>query len=75
MEPIVNGLEQEFAGQITVVRLNAAEPDHIQLQEQYLVRGHPSFVVLDADGAPVQTFVGALPAETLTAALEAVVTP
>ncbi len=72
MTPIVNGLEQEFTGRATVVRLNAADPEHIQLQERYLVRGHPSFVILDANGEAVQTFVGAQPAETLSAALEAV---
>jgi thioredoxin-like negative regulator of GroEL len=58
MTPIVDGLESEFAGQATVLQLNADDSGNARLLQQYGLRGHPSFVVLDADGRPVQTFVG-----------------
>lgn len=69
MMPIVNGLEQEFAGQVTVLRLDAAVAANLDLQARYGLRGHPSFVVLDEDGRMIQTFVGPQTAETLRQAL------
>ena len=65
MTPIVNGLADEFEGQVAVHQLNAAEPANIQLQSEYGLRGHPSFVVLDADGRSVQTFLGPQSEEAL----------
>ncbi len=58
MTPIVDGLEEEFAGQLTVSRLNAADPETVQLQQAYGLRGHPSFAVVDGNGTPSQIFVG-----------------
>jgi len=65
----VNGIEAEFEGQVTVVRLNAAEPDNARLQTDYGVRGHPSVVILDESGRVTQRYIGAQTAETLRAAL------
>ena len=70
--PIVNGLEQEFEGQVAVVRLNAAENDNRELQQTYGVQGHPSFVVVDGDGAVAETFFGPQDEETLRAAMAAI---
>lgn len=72
MLPIVNGLEQEFAGQVAVIRLNAAEGNNLQLQRSYGVQGHPSFVVVDGDDEVVETFFGPQDEETLRAAMAAV---
>jgi thioredoxin-like negative regulator of GroEL len=58
MTPIVNGLADEFTGQISVYQLNASDPANVQLQSEYGLRGHPSFVVLDSDGRSIQTFLG-----------------
>ena len=66
----MNGIEAEFEGQVSVVRLNAAEPDNAQLQTEYGVRGHPSVVILDESGHVAQRFVGAQSLETLRAALD-----
>jgi len=67
--PIVNGLEEEFAGQVAVSRLNANEGTNSRLQREYGVQGHPSFVVLDGDGAVVDRFFGPQDEETLRAAM------
>lgn len=58
MTPIVNGLTDEFKGQVDVHQLNAADQANIQLQNEYGLRGHPSFVILDSDGRSVQTLIG-----------------
>lgn len=71
MMPIVDGLESEFAGKVAIFRLNAAEPANVQLQQEYGLRGHPSFAVLDGDGRVVQVFIGPQTEETLRAALAA----
>jgi thioredoxin-like negative regulator of GroEL len=58
MMPIVDGLEEEFEGRVTVSRLDAAVPENARLQTQYGLRGHPSFVLLDGDGRVVLSFLG-----------------
>ena len=73
MTPIVNGLEEEFEGEITVARLNAAEPENVALQRGFGLRGHPAFAILDENGRTAQTFFGPQSEETLRAALTAVV--
>jgi thioredoxin-like negative regulator of GroEL len=72
MMPIVDGLSAEFAGRAAVLKLNAAAPANEALQARYNVRGHPSFVVLDAGSQPVQRFFGPQAEEILRQALEQV---
>jgi thioredoxin-like negative regulator of GroEL len=71
MTPIVNGLESDFKGQAIVLQLDANENENAQLQQQYGLRGHPTFVVLDANGQSVQTFIGPQKKEVLHEALTA----
>ncbi len=75
MTPIVNGLEAELAGQITVVRLNAAEPDNDAMMRRLDLRGHPAFVILDGEGQPRQTYLGPQTEETLRQGLAPLLTP
>ncbi|GAB4151127.1 MAG: hypothetical protein Fur0021_14770 [Candidatus Promineifilaceae bacterium] len=75
MTPIVNGLEAEFANRVAVIRLNAAAPYVVAQQTAYGVRGHPSFVVLDAHGQPQHRFLGPQSAETLRTAILSVAPP
>ena len=70
MMPIVNGLEEEFTGQINVLRLNAAEKENEELMQSYGLRGHPSFVVLDENGRVSQTYFGPQEAEVLRKAIQ-----
>lgn len=58
MTPIVNRLEEEFEDQVTVLQLDVGQQANAELQSQYDLRGHPSFVVLDGDGLVVQRFLG-----------------
>lgn len=72
MEPIVDGLEAEFTGRITITRINANDPAGADLLASYGLRGHPAFVVLDSTGAVTATFLGPQPAETLREAMNLV---
>jgi thioredoxin-like negative regulator of GroEL len=72
MSPIVDGLEREFAGQARVLQLNVAAAENAHLMQQYGLRGHPTFVVLDANGRAAQTFTGPQTKEILEEALTAV---
>ena len=73
MAPIVDGLEKEFAGQVTVSLLDADEEENGQLQKKYGLRGHPTFAVLDQNGRVVQTFIGPQGEEVLHEAITAVI--
>ena len=73
MMSIVDGLEAEFDGNVAVLRLTAEKAANARLQAQYGLRGHPSFAVVDGHGRMSQTFVGPQSAETLRAAMAAVV--
>ncbi|MCB0012172.1 MAG: hypothetical protein KDE34_09730 [Anaerolineales bacterium] len=74
MTPIVDGLDEEFAGQLTVYQLNAAEAAVITLQGQYGVRGHPSFALIDENGAVSDRFLGPQTESTLRTAINKLLT-
>jgi thioredoxin-like negative regulator of GroEL len=75
MLPIVDGLTDEFEGQAMVQQLDAAELENERLQQQYGLRGHPTFVVLDRNGRAVQTFIGPQTAEVLREAIMELIAP
>jgi hypothetical protein len=50
MQPIVNGLEADFAGQLAFVRRNAITPEGKAEMSYYQLPGHPSYVLVDPDG-------------------------
>lgn len=70
MTPIVNGLADDYADTLNVYRLNAAESDVLVLQQQYGVRGHPSFALLDSEGVVIQRFLGPQDEQLLRVAVE-----
>jgi hypothetical protein len=73
MMPIVDGLEEEFDGEISVIRLDASDPGNVALQEQFGLRGHPSFVVLGPDDAAIESYFGPQTEATLRAAIKQVI--
>jgi len=68
----VNGLEDDFGEEVEFVRLNAIEPEVLQLQQTYGLRGHPSVAILDGNGKVVALYFGPATAETLRGELTAV---
>lgn len=71
----MNGLEAEFGDEVNFFRLNAVEPDVLQVQQTYGLRGHPSVAVLDESGAVTARYFGPETAETLRGDLTAVLRP
>jgi hypothetical protein len=72
MNPIVDGIEAEFIGQVAVIRLNAEGMETTQLMSSYGLRGHPSFVILDGKNEVTQRFTGPQTEETLREAMAVV---
>ncbi len=64
--PVLERLEVEYAGRFKLAKVNADEQAEIagQLSQAFGVRSIP-FCVMFAGGAPVDGFVGALPAEQI----------
>lgn len=72
MEPIVDGLEQQYGEQIAFQRLNVNLAEGKAALEYYRLRGHPAYVILDSDGKMRWTAVGQLPVNVLTLQLDKV---
>lgn len=72
MMPIVDRLEEAFEGQVSIVRLDAGQSANLELQDQWGLRGHPSFAVLDGDGRITERFFGPQPEALLLESIEAV---
>jgi thioredoxin 1 len=65
--PIVSEVAARFEGRVRVVKLNVDE--HPAIASQYGIRSIPALVIFKT-GQPVETIVGAVPAQTLVQALE-----
>ena len=52
MQPIVDGLERTYGQRLPFEQLNAAT-DGQPLFQHYRLRGHPAFVITDAQGKAV----------------------
>lgn len=60
MQPIVDGLEQEYGGGMAFDRVNAGAELGRSLMRQYGVRGHPSYVIVDPQGRKLWSASGVL---------------
>jgi thioredoxin 1 len=67
LAPVLEALQTDFAGRLTVVKLNVDE--NPQTAARYDVSGLPT-VILFVDGEPVQRILGLRPKAALRAALE-----
>ena len=65
MQPIVNGLEAEFKGQIAFERRNANSDDGKATMQAYNLRVHPSYVLVAPDGKVLWTGLGEMQAVRL----------
>ena len=69
MQPIVDGLETTYGERLPFEQLNAAT-DGKSLFQHYRLRGHPAFVITDAQGEAVWQKMGQVPQETLETAIQ-----
>lgn len=77
MQPIVHGLETEFAGQLAFEQRDAnTEAGRVTMQ-MYKLRAHPSYVIVSPDGKLLWSFTGQVSADALRTQLKqyATVTP
>jgi hypothetical protein len=58
MEPIVHGLESEFEPDVMFERVDASTSRGRTAMSAFSLRGHPSYVLLDEEGAVVWQFAG-----------------
>jgi hypothetical protein len=62
MKPVVDGLEQELAGRLRVIRLNVQDPVGKALAGELGFRMTPTFVFFDAQGLEAWREIGRLDA-------------
>lgn len=62
-EPIVNGLEKEWAGTVRVVQVNIQNNESRALVDRLDARFTPTFVLFDAAGEEVWRAVGTINAD------------
>jgi len=70
MHPIIDEIEREFAGKITVERVDVDAPENQAKVEAYQVGAMPTYII-EKDGQVIEQFVGAQSRTTLTNALKA----
>lgn len=72
MSPIVDGLEQQYQGQIAVQRINAIAGDGPAIMKTYHILGHPTVLIFDRQGQEVKRLMGVQPAEEIENVLKEV---
>jgi hypothetical protein len=65
MQPIVNGLQEEYDGRVAFVQIDAQSADGETLFRQLGLLGHPSILIYSTDGEPVYRGYGIIEAELL----------
>ncbi len=63
MKPIVDGIEDEFAGRLIVIRLNIQEKVGRELAPRYGFQYTPTFILFDGEGDEIWREVGSLDVE------------
>jgi len=69
MNPIVDGIAQDYQGKVDVRKLNAIGNGEAAF-EYYRMRGHPSYVLLKPDGTRVWSDIGLRTREQVVEQLE-----
>ena len=67
----MNGLQNEFADRLEVVRLNFDDRRNDEAIAALGIRGHPTIVLFNRDGERGRTWFGAVTADDLRPLLEA----
>ena len=75
MAPIVDGLEQQFEGQIGVKRVNAEVGDGPAIMAAYRIPGHPVTMIIDAEGKETARLIGPQSPDALVGELQKVLNP
>jgi thiol:disulfide interchange protein len=65
----VDGIENEYADQLVVLRLDVQDPAGKELGDEYGVLGTPTFIFLDAQGIEQWRSVGSISSEQVVESL------
>ena len=66
MQPIVNGLDEEYGAEVAFVSLNARDGAMGEsLFAQLALRGHPGIIIYNQDGGEVYRGIGVIDEQTL----------
>lgn len=71
MAPIIDGIEEDFAGKIALERYDAASDDGKKLMEQYELKVTPSYVMASPDGTKLWSLTGAIHKDMLRQQVQA----
>ena len=70
MQPIVHGLELEFAGRISFEEHDANSAKGKATMATYALRAHPSYVIVAPDGTLLWSLIGQVSADSLRTQLQ-----
>jgi len=65
MEPVVNGLEEDFDAQVEFRRIDANSTDGQEIFQSFSLRGHPSYVILNPNADVLWLGLGEQPQDFL----------
>ena len=69
--PVVDGLESQFAGRLTVVRLNVQDPSAGPWLSRFAFQATPTFIFLDGSGEELWRSIGSIDPQQVAQALAA----
>lgn len=75
MAPVVHGLEKQYQGRIDFLYLNIADSANGEAKKALGFKGTPHFFFLRPDGSPTDTLQGGVPADSVRASLDRLLTP
>jgi protein-disulfide isomerase len=70
MRPVVDGLDERYGDRVAFAGIDFYNQENRGLAERYGALGHPTFVVVGADGAVIETFTGYTEEPDLEAAIQ-----
>ncbi len=70
MKPVVSGLDKKYGDRVAFANVDYSSAENAALLEKYQVLGHPTYVVLGADGKEVERFNGYTSETDLQAAIQ-----
>jgi len=70
MQPIVDGLENQYQETVEFVQVNASTTEGLEIFNAYSLFGHPSYLILDETGEILWQSVGEQSVENIESALK-----
>ena len=70
MEPVVDGLEEEYGSDFQIVRIDIDTARGKELAREHAFIGQPTFILFDSSGEETRRLMGAQSRETLEREIE-----